>query len=287
MEIDAIVEACLEKVREQSVVSKGEDQNHILHRYRCDLEPYIYNYLTMKYGPALEEHWKQHQFPKQSKYAWVIVERRCHPNWWFLLRNLAWSAPHFSLYLFCSDENIEFLKRLLGPKQSSVHLIPWSKGFASREDAIREYNRTMKSEEFYNTIHADYAIVAQLDSYLRYRIPYSILFTDYYGAPWSWKPDMPGGGGLSVRRIESMRYLCQNGVNREDMQEDDWISENTKKLGLQYPSFEIRRRIFSENFPVESPIGVHQFWTFLHSFEIHDPKRFKEHLQRYLTIHMD
>lgn len=294
MEIDWIAEACYEKVREQQAKlqrcttqeERESIQKETLHRYRLDLEPYVFQHLMMKYGPALDQHWKTHQFPQKSQYAWMIVERRCHPNWWFVLRNLAWAAPHFSIYLFCSNENIDFLKQLLGDKCHSVHLIPWFHGFATREIGIQEYNRALTSEALYQMIDAEYVIVAQLDTYVRYPIPQSIFMTDYYGSPWAWKPMMPGGGGLSVRKIQSMIRICKEGKQNHGLQEDDWISENIAHLDLNYPSFEIRCHIFSENFPVENPLGVHQFWTFLHNFEIHRPEAFKEHLRRYLTLHM-
>jgi Protein of unknown function (DUF5672) len=294
MEIESVIEAFLEKFKEQHKLlssCKTEEEyttkyKTVLSRFRNDLEPYVYQYFMLNYGQKLDEHWKQHTFPKKSKCAWVIAERRCHPNWWFFLRNIAWSAPHFSLYIFCSDENLLFLQTLLGNKLSTVHLIPWFKGFASRDQAINDYNSALKSPHFYQMIDAEYAIVSQLDTYLRYKIPNSMLFGDYFGCPWGWKKNIPGGGGLSLRKISSMILICQESNSDETLNEDDWIGNKIIEYNLTYPPLEIRELIFSENYPVDNPIGVHQFWTFIHNFHPTQIEYFKKNITTYLTIHI-
>lgn len=293
MEIDAIVEAFYNKAREQNEVmstSKSKDELKIkykesLSRYRNDLEPYVFQYLTITYGKRLDAFWKTHQFPYKSNHAWVIVERRCHPNWWFFLRNIAWAGPTMSLYIFCSDENYEFLKILLGDKLHSVHLIQWFTGYADRAKAIAEYNHTMMSAELYEKIDAEYAIVAQLDTYLRFKIPPGIFIGDYYGAPWNWDLDSPGGGGLSIRKIASMIKICKE-KEKDDNAEDFWISEHVRHHGYEYPSLEIRICIFSESYPTQYFIGIHQFWTYLDTYCIYDKKGYRSMLENYLTIHM-
>jgi hypothetical protein len=240
-----------------------------------------------KYGPKLDEFWKNHQFLKKSKYAWLLVERRCNQNWWFLLRNMAWSAPNFSLYIFCSDENYEFVKSLLGDKADNVNIIKWFKGFASRQEGKDQYAQTFKLPGFYKLIDAEYFIRVEMDTYLRHKIPETIFRGDFYGAPWGWKPELPGGGGLVIRRIKTMIDLCTKENHKGIEADDDWVGNKVIEYGLEYPSLEYRKKIFSENFPVEDPIGVHQFWTFLENFEISNPERFKQHLSTYLKINVN
>lgn len=294
MEIDAIAEAFLEKAREQNKLLSSstsssqfcERYENSLIQYRTSLEPYVYQHLIAKYGSSMDAFWKTHTFPKKSPYAWVIVERRCHPNWWFVLRNLAWAAPVMSLYIFCSDENLPFLKTLLGDKVDQVHLIPWFKGYADRPEAIRNYNDALKSAELYEKIDATYAIVAQLDTYLRYKIPPGIFVGDYYGAPWNWDPDAPGGGGLSVRKIASMIRICRE-APKDDRAEDIWFSDYVRKNGYEYPPLELRMCVFNESFPNRYFIGVHQFWTYLDTYSVYDTVTYREILGVYLTIHMN
>lgn len=295
MDIDTLTEVCLEKVRERKHCLKScitEDdmkkwQEESLDKYRCDLEPYIYQHFLVNYGKQLDNFWKTHQFPKKSKYAWLIVERRCHPNWWFMIRNIAWAAPHFSLYIFCSDENYNFVRTLLGDKADNVTIIKWYKGFAIRQEGKDQYAQTFKLAGFYKQIDAEYFIRTEVDAYVRHKIPESIFMGDFYGAPWGWKPQMPGGGGLIIRKIQTMIELCIKEKYIGIEADDDWVSKKVIEYGYEYPPLEVRKEIFSENFPVLDPIGVHQFWTFLDNFEIQNSDRFKEHLKRYLKIYIE
>lgn len=295
MDIDTLTEVCLEKVRERNHILKSynteEDikkcNKESLDMYRYDLESYIWQHLLFKYGNSLNEFWKTHEFPKKSKYAWVIVERRCHPNWWFVVRNIAWANPSFSLYIYCSDENYEFVTTLLGDKARNVNIIRWFKGFATRQDGKDQYAQTFKLPGFYGQIDAEYLIRVEMDTYIRRKIPESIFKGDYYGAPWGWNPEMPGGGGLIIRKIKTMVDICNKERSTNLEADDDWLGKKVVEHGLEYPSLEYRKEIFSENFPVLDPIGVHQFWTFLDNFEIRTPNRFKEHLERYLKIDID
>jgi hypothetical protein len=257
-----------------------------LDKFRCDLEPNIWQNLMLNYGAKLDEFWKTHQFPKKNKYAWVIVERRCHPNLWFLIRNIAWAAPHFSLYIYCSDENQKFIRTLLGDKVNNVNIIVWCKGFATRQEGKDHYAATFKMASFYEHIDAEYMIRAEPDTYLRHKIPEIIFMDDFYGSPWCWNLSKPGGGGLHIRKIKSMVDLCKR-ANYEGCEgEDSWLGDKIIEYGYTFPSLEKRKLIFSENFPVDNPIGVHQFWTFLYNFQIKEPEEFKKHLKKYLTINI-
>jgi hypothetical protein len=295
MDINTITEVCLEKVRERKSILKNissEDefkkwQEESLDKYRCDLEPYIWQYLMYNYGYKLDKFWKTHQFPKKSKNAWVIVERRCHPNWWFVLRNIAWAAPDFSLYIFCSDENYEFIRLLLGDKFENVNVFKWFKGWASRQEGRDQANITFKLPGLYKQIDAEYMIRFEIDTYLRHKIPKNILRDDFYGAPWKWNLEMPGGGGLVVRKVQTLIDLCNKAMYTGADVEDYWLGTKIIEYGYKYPPLDFRMNIFSENFPVDDPIGVHQFWTFLENFEIDNIDNFKKYLTIYLKINVD
>jgi hypothetical protein len=161
-------------------IEKSQKESH--HYYRNQLEPYIFNYMILKYGQQLDKFWLNHQFPEKSKYAFVIVERRVHPNWWFVLRNIAWAAPHFSLYIFCSDLNYNFIKTILGDKAKNVHIFQWYKGIATLEQGFYDYSMTYLLPQFYNLIDADYfdeegiiAITIVYDPEMKINLIYDII----------------------------------------------------------------------------------------------------------------
>ena len=290
MKVETIIDVIYEKHRERTqeeikAITPEEYKKYnekTLDYYRNYFEPYIYQYLTWHYGPKLDAFWKTHEFPVKSKYAWVMVERRAHPNIWFLLRNIAWAGPHMSLYIFCSNMNSNFIIDILGDKKN-VHVIPWFEGFVSRDEGKEQYNRTFKMADFYKVIDAEYIVTIQTDCFFRKKIPYSIFVGDYYGAPWGWSPNEAGGGGITVRRLEAMIQLTTQ-LPYSEGAEDAWIGHGVQAIDGHIPPIEFRSQIFSENFPVSDPIGVHQFWSFIHNFQIQTPDSLREHFKRYLTI---
>ena len=290
MNINSLVEAFYEKARELNgdTQNKEDPVNYRklkISAYRHSLESYVYLYLEEKYGKQLTEHWQTHQFPREAKYAWVIVERRCHPNWWFVLRNIAWAGPHMSLYIFCSNENIEFLKSLLGDKAANVHFIICFNGFLKRNDGIHEMNRVLTNPNFYSLIQAEYILTFQMDAYFRRKIPEVIFTGDFYGAPHGWDLESPGGGGITMRNVKRMIELCsKEDIIKLGYPEDCAIHTLLKKYEGKYPPLEFRAAVFCENFPVPDPVGVHQFWTFIENFKITEKEEFKKYIENILTI---
>lgn len=287
MSIESLFNSFKEKHREICFLKQtgALTENQVLHKVRCDLEPYVYNYLETTYGAQLTEFWKTHEFLSESRYAWVIVERRCHPNWWFILRNIAWAGPHMSLYIFCSDENLAYLKSLLGDKAKTVHLIPVFKGFATRDEGLRQMEQLVTHPVFYRQIRADYILTFQTDCFFRKKIPAGIFTGDYYGSPWGWQPEEMGGGGITVRNTQRLIELCsKEEIPEGGYPEDGWICNLLKKYGGALVPESIRFYAFCENFPTPDPIGVHQFWTFLHNFDMNDHEKFKKNIEMILKL---
>jgi hypothetical protein len=247
-------------------VAKIEQSKHApaerLDVYRNVLEPYFYSFLTENYGAMLQEFWETYRPPLSSEHAFVIVERRAHPNFRFILQNMAWAAPHMSVYLFCSDENRAFIEAILGDKVGNFHITEAFTGDVSREAGKHGYNHVMTDFRFYQTIHANYILTIQMDNIIRRRIPQSMFVGDYWGNPWAWRSEAAGGGGATVRRVAAMIDLCQ--THRPDPPagipelEDAWIAERTSV----FPDFSFRRAHLMESIPTEDPIILHQFWTF-------------------------
>lgn len=233
---------------------------------RLTLEPHIYNYLIEKYSTYLSEHWKTYEPPKKARRSYVIVERRAHPNFWFILRNIAWACPTMSVYIFCSDENSSYIRSLLKDKIQFFTIIVWFKGPASREEGKIQYNNIYTDYRMYEAIDSEYILTVQMDTIFRRKIPESLFCGDYWGSPWGWNPTMPGGGGATIRHVKKMIELCKQyrpdiHVNMKDP-EDGWISNMIVKSNGTFPSFEFRRDHCMENVPANNPIVLHQFWTF-------------------------
>ena len=251
-------------------VAKIEQSKHSpterLDVYRNVLEPYFYMYLTEKYGSMLQSHWESYLPPLISENAYVIVERRAHPNFRFVLQNMAWAAPHMSVYIFCSDENRAFIEAILGDKVDSFHIMEIFQGDVSREEGKNGYNHVMTDYHFYQAFNAKYILTIQMDNIIRRKIPHSMFVGDYWGNPWAWRCDAAGGGGATVRRVQAMIELCK--THRPDPSlgipqlEDAWVAERT----VSFPPFEFRRAHLMESVPTENPVILHQFWTFIDAY---------------------
>lgn len=246
-----------------------EEKNQIWDR-RCSilryiLEPYIYNHLLVNYGPALDRFWQTYTPPKKADNAFCIVERRPHPNFWYILRNIAWAGPQMSVYIFCSDENEQFIRTLLGDKAQHYNIICFFKGNPSREQGVQEYNNFYTDYRNYEKIDAKYIMTVQMDIFIRRKLDMDMFMTDYYGNPWAWNQEDPGGGGATVRRIAKMIEICRRW--RPDpsiscpIPEDGWINEKIKECGT-WPNKEIRGITFMETLLNNDPYVIHQTWSF-------------------------
>lgn len=261
-------------------------QQDRLHAFRMELEPYIYHYLIEQYGLHLNAVWENYTPPLKSDKAYVLVERRAHPNYPFLLKMMAWAAPHLSVYLFCSDENLEFIKAILGNKIEHFNIIVAYSGEADRDQGRTDYNKLLTDAVFYEMIDAEYIVTMQMDVFLRRRLTDDLFCGDYWGAPWNWCSHRAGGGGATIRRVQKMIEVCR--ADRDDPLapckecEDSWIADRIQ----DFPSLDFRRAHIMENMPTDDPMIVHQFWTYLDSYQIQDRVQFTENVKRILTIQM-
>jgi len=256
---------------------------------RQKLEPYIYHHLIETYSPILNAFWANYNPPKQAPYAYVIVERRPHPNFAFILKNMAIAAPHMSVYIFCSDENIEFIKILLGNKIANYNIIKAFSGTASRTQGKIDYNNLLTDANTYSQINAEYILTMQMDCIIRRKIPSTIFRGTYWGSPWGWKSHMPGGGGSTVRNVKQMIELCKK--YRPDPKilltetEDAWIAEKLAfEPAMSFPDLEFRRAHIMESMPADNPIVLHQFWTFVHQYQQVQADVFLKYWTHLLTL---
>jgi hypothetical protein len=171
-----------------------------------------------------------------------------------------------SVYLFCSDVNEGFIRAILKDKAPHYHILPVFKGLKSREEGKIEYNNFLTSVYCYRMIHSKYIMTIQMDVFIRKKLPSIIFATDYYGNPWGWDLTLPGGGGITVRRVDKMIELCEKYGTCGSDAEDSWISKKIIEMGGVYPKWDICAYVCMESIRVDHPICLHQFWTYLHLY---------------------
>lgn len=258
----------------------GEEERKTI---RTNIEPYIYNYLNQRYYTKLQEHWNTYTPPLHSNYAYVIVERRCHPNFDFVLKNIAWANPNMSIYIFCSDYNEKFIHSLLGNKLKHVNIILAFTGEGGNK-GVNGYNDLLCSKRMYEHFHTatKYILTIQMDVFIRRKFT-DIFVGEYWGAPWQWNEEAAGGGGATVRKVSTMLDICSKYVNDTHLPEDNWFSEKVAELGYYLPDIEFRTNIMESLF-VEDPVIVHQFWTFISSMLDENFDEGVSYIEKILTI---
>jgi len=177
-----------------------------------------------------------------------------------------------SVYIFCSDENINYIRALLKEKAIHYNIIQAFTGNPSRTRGKKEVDNLLTNPETYRQINANYILTAEMDTFFRRKIPESMFQGTYWGCPWAWKPTEPGGGGVTVRHVSSMITLCTRHrpnptIELEGDSQDYWLSKQiASEAGYTYPSLETRANLIMESIPSANPVAVHQFWTFIDNF---------------------
>ena len=250
-----------------------------LSNIRNKLEPFVFGALEQQYGAKLTAFWKTYTPPIKAKKAFMITEGRIHSNFWFVLRNIAWAGPDMSVYIFCSDQNYDYIISLLGDKAPHFNVIVAFNGDPPKDQAMQEYNNFLTSYTTYQLIDAEYVTTIQMDVYLRKRLEDHLFRYDYMACRWAWKSDEPGGA-VSVRRVSKMIELCRKA--RPDLAvncaipEDEFINrliianncEQSPMLeNIEYllESIHVLNRPQGPHLIVD-PFVVHQAWTFSYTF---------------------
>lgn len=234
--------------------------DELRHKKRLTLEPLIYDILKSKYGTFFEKWWKTYTVPKDSAKTIVIIERRIHPNLWFLIRNACYFCKGWSVVFVCSKINLSYIQEILEHNKENCKYLVAFQDSPSREQAIQEYNTILKDANFYSALPSEHCLFLQTDTYLRKPFPDEILKYDYVASPFTWD-ETSAGGGISYRKRSLMIDICnRNKCNYEN--EDTFICQGVKELGYSLPEFMEGITYFVESCLYEDPIGIHQWWTF-------------------------
>jgi hypothetical protein len=188
-----------------------------------------------------------------------IYEPRLHKNLEFVIYNHAYFAKGFGLIIFCSKENYSYITNILKHNKFRciLHIVREDTGDSS---ARNDYNKFTKSAEFWNSLPFEYVLMTEIDAYLRKPLP-QLTEYDYVCSEWPWNKKLSGGGGLSFRKVSSMKRIVNEipNLQEECFPQDYWAALGCYKLNLRCNNL-----LFVEaNHMIEDPIGFHQWWTFV------------------------
>lgn len=242
------------------VAKRYKDEMDFLNTCRHTLDPFIYGSLQRRYGTQLQTYWDTCVIPKRGDKTIVIVERRCHPNLRFCIQNAVYYARGWGLTIVCSAVNLEFVEACVGSKLDSVNIIVQFPDEGTPDQGKQEYNTLLQTTGFWKQFTAEHLLCIETDTYLRKPLPDNILQYDYVASKWPWKPEAPGGGGLSYRKRSVMETICSIGLPVQNAQ-DCFISDAIAELNFSYPSIAETEKYFGEFACSSMMCGTHQWWT--------------------------
>jgi hypothetical protein len=210
----------------------------------------------------------------------------------FCLKNAAYFARGYSIHIFCSESNIDFIKHICGSQKNNIHFHIQFKGIGTREEGKYEYNTLLKQKNFWESFTEEHVLIFETDCYLIKPIPESIYNYDYVASKWAWNLDKPGGGGLSYRKRSAMLKICDafNDNSYEGYPQDIFVSDGVEKINLKTISTNNSQNYFHESIPInDTTIGLHQWWTFIPQLMtyIQENIHFYYILSKYLTLEIE
>jgi hypothetical protein len=257
-----------------------------LARLKTTLDPIVFNRLREIYGKALKDFWETASFPATSSNTVLMVEPRCHPNLEFCLHNFMYFTydKKFSLTIVCSNQNLQFIKQILGKHQSTTRILPLFEDIEEGPKQLDHYNYLFRRWEFWNQIEAEWILSVQTDAYLRKPLPDLLWEYQYLAAPWNWYPYLVGGGGLTFRKKSTVLHICKTLKSNNYGIEDSYFATAVQFFDIPILPLEQSREIFFESTPCNDPVGVHQWWTFAGEFLTTSPELFTLMFEVYTTL---
>ncbi len=234
------------------------DHKELLDLKRKKFEPIVFHWLRQQGQEHLDSFWKIYKPPLTASKTICIVERREHPNFDYILKNVCYFSQGWSITVICSNENYDFVKGMLQEKPATV--LPLFEGYGTPEQGKEEYNTLLQTETFWKGIDAEWILTVEMDSYLLRPLPVEMFEYDYVASHWAWDKTSQGGG-LSLRKKEAMLFLCSQKFPM-CLAQDIWVNDGCKKYGLKTPTYVAMQNWFVESCYSFVPIGVHQWWTF-------------------------
>lgn len=203
-------------------------------------------------------YWDLYALPTKSPNAMVIVEPRQHSDLEFVIKNTTYFCPGWSLWIFASQANEDFVKSILGHNLSRTHIII----FTEDNITIDQYNYLLLNIRFWELIEAERCLIFQTDTIIRRFGINEFLGYDYIGAPWPHRNNRVGNGGLSLRRRAEMISAISNQSRIPGEHEDEFFSRWIYRDGSTsiIPSYETALSFSVENIYHSNSLGAHQLF---------------------------
>jgi hypothetical protein len=262
------------------ILNSSSSADEALHKFHTLYEQPIFDSLRERYLQKLKSWWYNYDLPivSSTDRCIVIYETRCHPNLEFLIYNLTYFARGWGLIIYCSKYNHDFINKILNQNKfrAILHIVRDDEGTKSVRD---DYNQFTKSYTFWNSLPCKYILMCEMDAYLRKRVPDDITDYDYVCCNWPWHHNLPGGGGISFRKVSSMKRICieHPQLAKDYFAQDDWAAEGCVSLGLVYNNIYLVEALHS----ITDPIGFHNWWTFI---DVNQISNMSNIYDKYLTL---
>ena len=184
----------------------------------------------------------------------IVVETR--PNVWFplVIKNIIDKLPGWKIYIIGSKISISYLQEVV-EHQLNYIVLP------SEHLSVKEYNKMMLSERFWETFQEEHLLIAQPDCFI-IREP----MAKHYQYPligavcFSTQEDtFIMNGGLSLRKKSAMLKICSEILNGNEADPEDVVFTNAirmHKMGI--PTIADCNSFAIESFGnISTAIGVH------------------------------
>lgn len=263
------------------IAETATSQDELLHTYHTVYETRIFEYLKSKYLDYFRKWWENYELPLVScEKCIVLYETRCHNSLEFLIYNLTYFARGWGLIIYCSKSNYNFIQDILkhNKYKAILHIVREEEG---GREVREEYNEFTKREIFWNSLPCKNVLMCEMDGYLKQSLPNNIINFDYVCCLWPWKNDLAGGGGISVRRVSSMKRICKECpfLANEIFAQDSWAAEGCRRLNLSYNNSYLVEAAHS----IINAIGFHNWWTFINPLTI---SKMQHVYDNYLTLEL-
>jgi hypothetical protein len=264
-----------------NIIESSTSRDDLLHKFHTIFEPRIYEYFKIKYLNYFRQWWANYELPLVSSDKCIVLyETRCHNSLEFLIYNLTYFARGWGLIIYCSKANYNFINNILKHNRyrAVLHIVREDEG---GREVREEYNEFTKSAEFWNSLPCKNILMCEMDGYLKQKIPNNVIDFDYVCCGWPWRKDLPGGGGISFRKVSSMKRICKEcpDLSKEIFAQDSWAAEGCNRLHLSYNN----SYLVEANHRIVDPIGFHNWWTFINPTVLSEQKHIYD---SYLTLEL-
>ena len=220
-------------------------------------------------------------------YTAIIVEPREHKALSFVLNNFLENlSDEWGIVMCHGNKNIDFVHTIINNDLPQYRDRITLVNLHVDNLSIDDYNKLLKSENFYEYIPTEIFIVFQTDSMIcsEYKdYIYKFLEYDYVGAPWRDRSGI-GNGGLSLRRKSKMIEIIKKCRNDNGLVEDLYFSDNCTDVVLKKPSENIASEFSIETTFKDKSWGIHKFWAYNSPENIEYKKKYCKNIEKLISL---